>query len=633
MATAVIDAEIRLKTANMLDELRKLPGVTEQQARKMTASFSREYAKQTREAEKAAKASAKAFEQGTNAIKSSAEKLSSIIGGPFGDMADLALDLGEKLGGTAGAIGAAGAAAGVAVAAVAALGVGVKALADGALEATKRLEETGHAAEIPPEALESVRDYEASTKDLRTQIDLLTVSIGAPLAGALTTAVDVSAALIEQWRELSAQAKQVQDFSIGMVRGLVAFGSLGTSEIALAYTDAIRESADAARDAAEAYAADVDMLAQLGMTTGDAEADAAALANRTREAAQAERDRTAATEDATRAAEEQMRILDEQIKGTDALILEIQNQQYATQTLDQLQTDLTSTSEDAIEAFNKMNAALQEMADNLQPSKWEIATMAVAAYAKELNAIANGPQVNAMMDAFGNLAELQRMNHEEDVGRLKARMEGRRKEIEAFVESEFDRVDALRESGALTASEAALRKREIQEEAQAKRQALRQRTADEREAALKTFRASQTSARALAIISAAQAALAMIPAFLWMGPFAPIGAAAAAGTALAVQLKTINAQKPPEFAMGRLPMSSDHTTLAALQPAEAVLSQRGVAAAGGREGVAALNDGRSTPNSRIVLQFDRRTIAEVMVESGAMATIDPRRGKYDPWRG
>lgn len=631
MATAVIDAEIRLKTANMLEELRKLPGVTEQQARKMTASFSREYAKQTREAEKAAKASAKAFEQGANAIKGSAEKLSSIIGGPFGDMADLALDLGEKLGGTAGAIGAAGAAAGVAVAAVAALGVGVKALADGALEATKRLEEAGHAAEIPPEALESVRDYETSTKDLRTQIDLLTVSIGAPLAGALTTAVDVSAALIAQWRELSAQAKQVQDFSIGMVRGLVAFGSLGTSEIALAYTDAIRESADAARDAAEAYAADVDMLAQLGMTTGDAEADAAALANRTREAAQAERDRTAAAEAAEKAAREKAQAIEEEAEA-------LRDLQERMAEHNRTQAAAITASDNMTEAIRRNQEAWDATSDAVENPPdiagfWEKATDKVEDYAGKLNELANGPEVNAIMGSFENLAELQSMTHEEDVARLKARMDGRRKEIESFVESEFDRVDALRESGALTASEAALRKREIQEEAQAKRQALRQRTADEREAALKTFRAGQTSARALAIISAAQAALAMIPAFLWKGPFAPIGAAAAAGTALAVQLKTINAQKPPEFAMGRLPMSSDHTTLAALQPAEAVLSQRGVAAAGGREGVAALNDGRSTPNSRIVLQFDRRTIAEVMVESGAMATIDPRRGKYDPWRG
>lgn len=607
MSNVTINAEIKLRTDQMLQELRKLPGVTETEVKAMTSAVRREYGRQVKEAEKAAKASAKAWKEGTDAIKGSAEKLGSMLGGPFGDVADLALDLGEKLSGTAGVLGAMGATSAVVAAGFAAVGVSIKGIADAALEASHRLQEQGRDAEIPPAALASLRDYEQATTDLRAEVDLLTVSIGAPLADAMTTVVDVSRDLIARWGELSSAAQGVATYAQGVTRALVAFGSLGLSEVALDYAASVRQEANAHRDAEQAAADQAEMLAALGMTTEDSAGSAQRATSAHREQAASIRDTAAAAE----------RLAEQAAK------------------LERISEDLTSQTEDLTVNMGTAAMVIDTTGAELPAvtTQWQRASQAVQEFAARANELTQSAGFTASVGALQDLGELQSVLHEQSVAELQQRIDRRRQEIEEFRDGELQRIDALVRSGAISGKEAATRRQEVYAEAQARREAMRQRTADERDAALRSFRAGQALAVSSAIIDAAAAALALIPAFLFLGPLAPVGAATASGLALATQLAVIRQQKPPEFPMGRLPTSSDHTQLAALQPSEAVLTQRGVATLGGPATVQAANDGRGMMGGRMYLQLDRRTLAEVVVETGRTATVDPRRGKIDPWRG
>ena len=116
--------------------------------------------------------------------------------------------------------------------------------------------------------------------------------------------------------------------------------------------------------------------------------------------------------------------------------------------------------------------------------------------------------------------------------------------------------------------------------------------------------------------------MALIPAFAFMGPLAPAGAAGAASLATATQLATISAQKPPDFPVGglvadRMPSagaaSADHVNILA-QPQEGIVTGRGMDAIG-REGLAAINAGASMGGSTVVLQMDSATIAEAILSS------------------
>ena len=73
----------------------------------------------------------------------------------------------------------------------------------------------------------------------------------------------------------------------------------------------------------------------------------------------------------------------------------------------------------------------------------------------------------------------------------------------------------------------------------------------------------------------------------------PGAVAAIVGPALATQLAAINKQEPPQFATGGMVSgraAMDHVAIMAT-PGEGVLTERGVAAVGGPQGVDALNRG------------------------------------------
>ncbi len=120
------------------------------------------------------------------------EKIAAMIGGPLGDLADLAFDVGGAIGSAEAAIGAAGVAAGISTIAVVGLAVGLVGVASATADAYDRLVELRLEALIRPEDAEGVHLYRQATSDLSIALDLLAVSAGAgPTAGVaqLTTAL------------------------------------------------------------------------------------------------------------------------------------------------------------------------------------------------------------------------------------------------------------------------------------------------------------------------------------------------------------------------------------------------------------------------------------------------------------
>jgi hypothetical protein len=154
-----------------------------------------------------------------------------------------------------------------------------------------------------------------------------------------------------------------------------------------------------------------------------------------------------------------------------------------------------------------------------------------------------------------------------------------------------------------------------------------ERAATARKASLKSFKASQAAALAEATISAGVAALTMIPAFSFMGPFAPVGAAAAAATALGLQVATINQQSPPSFAAGGVVgrafgegSTSDHVTIQA-DPREGIVSARGMDALGA-DGLESLNAGGGFGGSlNVTLVLDGQTLAAAVATPSVKRAI------------
>lgn len=169
------------------------------------------------------------------------------------------------------------------------------------------------------------------------------------------------------------------------------------------------------------------------------------------------------------------------------------------------------------------------------------------------------------------------------------------------------RLDAIRE-------ERAAERERLGSLDEATRESYRERASQEKKSIMTAFRAQQGLAIAAAAMSAAQAALAMIPGIaLALGPLAagaPAVAAGLAGAAFATQAAVIASQEPPKFHTGRTPDEIPATLLRS----EGVLSAQGVRAAGGSEAVRRLNEGRGGGGGEAVYvtALDGRVVASVL---------------------
>ena len=141
--------------------------------------------------------------------------------------------------------------------------------------------------------------------------------------------------------------------------------------------------------------------------------------------------------------------------------------------------------------------------------------------------------------------------------------------------------------------------------------ATRDQANETRQAVAKGFRVAQAAAAAAAIVDAARAAIALMPAFAFLGPGAAFAAAGVAGSALAIQLATIKGQQP-KFHSGLDPSE----TPAIITRGEGVANARAMSQPGFGEALRAANAGLPSPaqgpivlalNDRVLSTLDART--------------------------
>ena len=238
-----------------------------------------------------------------------------------------------------------------------------------------------------------------------------------------------------------------------------------------------------------------------------------------------------------------------------------------------------------------------------------------------------------MVNEVGNLAldivgVFQRMNDEVMDDRI-ASYEETAGRIEDINRQLVDTVDAA-ERGRL----------------EAEKGRLLEQAAAQKEAALDAWRTQKALALTAASINTA---LAVINAFA-TAPNIIMGAvlAVVAGAAGAVAIASIAAEQPPSFHSGGILRASDvrgatmDSVMVRAKPGEGVLSTSGVAAAGGPDGVDALNAGRGSGGTTVnVIRFGTRTteaISHQQLQSrtgnmqGALRAVRPKVGRSIPGR-
>ncbi len=207
--TNKIEREAAKAAAAQEREAKRAAAAMEREAKRVAVTQAREAKRVQREQEKAAAAAAVAAARSAAEQEKSwtavGKKVAELAGGPYARLGQVVFDLipnANKASATLGRVAVAAGAIGAAVVGVTAVATGLVKLANSALAARDRLIEAGHAAEIPTQAIESLRTYEAATGELRTQWDLLVVTLGGDAAAVLTDVVTIMSAALEVTRNL-----------------------------------------------------------------------------------------------------------------------------------------------------------------------------------------------------------------------------------------------------------------------------------------------------------------------------------------------------------------------------------------------------------------------------------------------
>jgi hypothetical protein len=624
-ATETIDINIQVKIDQLKSELEKIPGISRKSAEGMAKSYSREYASMEKAAAKAGREAEKAADRTRDAWKGSAERVASLMGGTFGDISDSIFDLGERFSGaTAGVTGLGGAAL-VTAAGITAAGFAVafaaKATAewlDGMPDLIASLKDWSGLEPISPADLQALQSYGEEADKLTAVSARLQVELGAGVAPAMESVTHAGIGLLSIFQQLDAIAGRFS-FSMGdVVRHLVdsspisaaaawAFDQLADRGEAVAASmervtdqmrglnDEIRQTNDQARE----------MLVALGLL--DEDEGPVAYTRAAREAEVVTRDWAAA----------QRMLADESSRAS---IAAAQAQADATAAALQRQSQ-------EWEAYAERTAATQvQIQESITAIEAEY-----AAQRQEAQTLALQMGAETALQTIGDVAQLQLDALEKEV---QARKDVHKAAVDQF-RTQRDIIKEQLESGKISQSTARDKLAAIDAEQKAQRKATKEQRAEQNDQIERAFKAQKIAAKGTAVMNAATAYLGFLATFAALGPGAPFAAAAITGPALKVQLAAINAQSPPKFAIGgmvgdRVQGSADHVTIAAT-PKEAVLTERGVSAAGGPKGVDALNGGGSMGGGVAAVYLDREVIGAAVVsviesDSRVQRALDQRAG-------
>jgi hypothetical protein len=678
----VADSTVRVRAdlAQLRQDLQAAAGLSEGQAQAMVISLER----RIKAAEQAAKAQAKAIKDATKAAKDFDDKVKGAadgakraflaVGGQAGAMAGKVENAVRSVSELAEVVGPAGLGAAGVVVGIAAIGTALFAIAEAGEAARARLEAAGLAAEIPPEALRGLDEYSAGTHDLRVAVDELEASLGGAVGDDLALLTHNLALLVDA-------AAGTAGWLGTLKTAIVAIGTGGASVLIPAVADAVKEFDDWHESLENTW-----QVVKTGIPTlGE-------LESWYRKNEGAVLDLEAAENKATDALKKQRDAIDDLVKKHVTLHVGSSNAAQDIQILADLFEHEKTSAKGAADAAAEVNAGLKEQheeeaavaaqskklqeavdlaaqeqrlfalgmeqssaasqalvseLDDLVPQLEDmgdalIAAVTAASLQKPYEDLADtlgkyGSAIDAAIGAFGDLGQAIETLNNDRIDQLEEVATKAEDSAKRQADAEFDRqkeaIDGELERGTITGKEAAARMMEIEAEHRAGLHAAKHLGDTQRAEALKAFKANQKLQIAQATIESIRAGISLIPSFSAIpfgGGIALATAAAAAAEFSAVS--AIRAQDPPEFSAGRLPGASsspDHTMVGSFRDDEAVLTNRGVANVGGRDGVRAVNErGLGPPVVQVFL--GRRMVAQ---QVGARTRPDPRRGKRDPNRG
>jgi len=598
MAEEVLKISIQAELREMQKSLATLPGITEREAKLMVAGLNRELRKAEAAAKRAAAASEKAWSKAGQGLKSA---LSSVGGqvGALGGQADNAL---RAITSIAESLGPVGVGAFAATAAIGGLAYGVAKLASTADDAADRLRAAGLGDLITAEQNRQLALYDHGLKELSKEFDLLKVKAGADAAGGIG---DVAIALDHFHDIVGEFMPRATAFEEKVGGWRTLFGPFSLSlGLALDYLHAVNQeigldfipSANAAGLATQELAEEQEYLAKIALppTTKELKAQSDAM--------EKAKDRAEELVNGLGDVRDLEKEQAEAHKKAAAKRAEVANAE-----IDQL-----AATREAGEAQAALNAEFDEASAALQGLTVDVGD-AGQAWGNWMSDLVNDAGLGATIGALNQIGDLISANASTQADALAEEIDLRRQAIDEWLTGKQASIDAELENGLISAAEAADARKRAVIDARQKQQLLQQRTKEEREQALEAFETAQGLQKAAALVDSIRAGVSLIPAFAYLGPFAPAAAAGVAAAGLATAWAGIESASAPEFPTGYVPPagSPDHTVTGRFRTDEAVLTGRGVQNAGGPAGVEALNRGTGGASGPVTLiaQFNGREIA------------------------
>lgn len=625
------------------------------EARGIFKEFKAAFKEQERAAKKLASVNRKAAKEQkklTNALEGT-KNAAEAVGGKIGEMAGRF----EKVGQAASKLGAALGPAAPVVAGVAALTLGAAAAAvavgatvaalghlvaraDELIELNKDFQDVFDP--VDPEGLAAIYEFNdalAAAEVTGRQLQILLAADVAPTMVKIADIVGrVTFELLENEKAWRAGVAVVDTFTMGAASALQGAASAtkmlvdvthkATEGMGQGYeglkdrTVELREEQEAAAEASRKEAAAREAATRAAAAQREAMRAAAEAA---REAAAAQREMMADVE-AMAGAELQLsaiieRATADQLTASEALTLAYDKQVEAIQRAGlagasyELQVEALSEASQRLERdLLSLSEAQEEAADPTHAEAWaEAWSEAVASVSPQMQQAATSVQAlgASLSDTLLQFSE-HRMSILED--EASAIREAAEVSSASYREAEAAKVDAALAAGRISEDVATAQLERIEAT-----QTEEERTADARIAimereALKAFKINKATSIAAATVKAAETVIALMPAFAFLGPGAPIAAAAVATAALATQIAVIEAQEPPSFAAGGLVadrIDGDHTPILA-SPTEGIVSARGMSTLG-RDGLEAVNAGRGM-STEVIVSLDRQIIAGAVAD-------------------
>lgn len=236
MANESVILDIQGRGEQYRATLEQLPGWTSDAAKKSADAWVRSQSAALARTQAGLVAQRAAVGDVGKAWQDVGKQVAALAGGPFATLGQASLELVPKI----GAVGAAAGAAGAAVVGIGAAAYSLHTLANAAIAAEDRLRKAGHAAEIPPEAAESLENYRRFVEKTTAAWDVFLVtagSKGANLIRGTASVLDDAADAFENVRKAvlktDERVEKVTETSYKAARAIAAVGTLGLSELVL----------------------------------------------------------------------------------------------------------------------------------------------------------------------------------------------------------------------------------------------------------------------------------------------------------------------------------------------------------------------------------------------------------------